>query len=95
MFVCNYKDYIFVIQVISLYKHNDFSHKVLEGVAALGSALSTISAPPAKVVSSWLTDQVNPAYWTPNHLCTVRDDGGSVIFVCFEFCCTLVYNPLS
>ncbi|XP_047501868.1 zinc finger FYVE domain-containing protein 1-like isoform X2 [Penaeus chinensis] len=44
--------------------------QVLEGVAALGSALSTISAPPAKVVSSWLTDQVNPAYWTPNHLCT-------------------------
>nr|XP_045608689.1 zinc finger FYVE domain-containing protein 1-like isoform X1 [Procambarus clarkii]XP_045608690.1 zinc finger FYVE domain-containing protein 1-like isoform X1 [Procambarus clarkii]XP_045608691.1 zinc finger FYVE domain-containing protein 1-like isoform X1 [Procambarus clarkii]XP_045608692.1 zinc finger FYVE domain-containing protein 1-like isoform X1 [Procambarus clarkii] len=44
--------------------------QVLEGVAALGSALSTISAPPAKVVSSWLTNQVNPAYWTPNHLCT-------------------------
>lgn len=44
--------------------------QVLEGVAALGNALSTISAPPAKVVSSWLTDQVNPVYWRPNHLCT-------------------------
>lgn len=46
--------------------------QVLEGVAALGSAISTISSPPAKVVSAWLTNQVNPAYWKPNHLCTVR-----------------------
>lgn len=44
--------------------------QVLEGVAALGSAISTISSPPAKVVSAWLTNQVNPAYWKPNHLCT-------------------------
>lgn len=44
--------------------------QVFEGVAALGSAITTISAPPARVVSSWLTDQVNPMYWTPNHLCT-------------------------
>ncbi|KAK4290957.1 hypothetical protein Pmani_036175 [Petrolisthes manimaculis] len=44
--------------------------QVLEGVAAIGSAISTISSPPAKVVSSWLTNQVNPVYWKPNHLCT-------------------------
>ncbi|MPC33322.1 Zinc finger FYVE domain-containing protein 1 [Portunus trituberculatus] len=43
---------------------------VLEGMAALGSAISTISTPPAKVVSAWLTNQVNPTYWKPNHLCT-------------------------
>lgn len=44
--------------------------QVLEGMAALGSALSTISAPPSRVVSSWITDQVNPAYWRPNNDCT-------------------------
>lgn len=44
--------------------------QVLEGMAALGSAISTISTPPAKVVSAWLTNQVNPTYWKPNHLCT-------------------------
>ncbi|KAG0716251.1 Zinc finger FYVE domain-containing protein 1 [Chionoecetes opilio] len=45
--------------------------QVLEGMAALGSAISTISSPPAKVVSAWLTNQVNPGYWKANHLCTV------------------------
>ncbi|XP_076068566.1 zinc finger FYVE domain-containing protein 1-like isoform X2 [Oratosquilla oratoria] len=43
--------------------------QVLEGVAALGSAISTISAPPTRAISSWLTDQVNPSYWKANHLC--------------------------
>ncbi|CAL4117346.1 unnamed protein product, partial [Meganyctiphanes norvegica] len=45
--------------------------QVLEGMAALGSALSTISAPPSRVVTSWITDQVNPIYWRPNNECII------------------------
>uniref|UniRef100_T1J9N5 FYVE-type domain-containing protein n=1 Tax=Strigamia maritima TaxID=126957 RepID=T1J9N5_STRMM len=42
------------------------ARKVLDGVSYLSSTVSSVSAKPTKMLTSWVTDQVAPAYWVPN-----------------------------
>ena len=39
---------------------------MVDGVTYLSEAVSSISAKPTKIVSSWVADQIAPTYWMPN-----------------------------
>lgn len=39
----------------------------------MAQSVSELSVKPAKAVTSWLTDQIAPAYWKPNSLILVSD----------------------
>jgi len=39
----------------------------------VAQSVSELSVKPAKAVTSWLTDQIAPAYWKPNSLISVSD----------------------
>lgn len=39
----------------------------------MAQSVSELSVKPAKAVTSWLTDQIAPAYWKPNSLISVSD----------------------
>lgn len=41
--------------------------KLLDGVNDLSGTVSSYSAAPTKTLTNWITDRVNPDYWTPNH----------------------------
>lgn len=38
----------------------------------ISQSVSDLSVKPAKAVTSWLTDQIAPTYWTPNSLILVQ-----------------------
>lgn len=40
--------------------------RLLDGVGSVAEAVSSVSALPAKTVTSWMSDQIAPNYWTPN-----------------------------
>ncbi|XP_036405696.1 zinc finger FYVE domain-containing protein 1-like isoform X1 [Megalops cyprinoides] len=46
------------------------AQRVLDGVTLVAQSVSELSVRPAKAVTSWLTDQIAPAYWKPNSLIT-------------------------
>lgn len=39
----------------------------------VAQSMSELSVKPAKAVTSWLTDQIAPAYWKPNSVILVSD----------------------
>nr|XP_040054814.1 zinc finger FYVE domain-containing protein 1-like isoform X2 [Gasterosteus aculeatus aculeatus] len=47
------------------------AQRLLDGVNLVAQSVSELSVKPAKAVSSWLTDQIAPAYWKPNSLISV------------------------
>ncbi|XP_043930604.1 zinc finger FYVE domain-containing protein 1 [Protopterus annectens] len=46
--------------------NNNAAQRLLDGVNFMAQSVSEISVKPTKVVTSWITDQIAPAYWTPN-----------------------------
>ncbi|KAK0137598.1 Zinc finger FYVE domain-containing protein 1 [Merluccius polli] len=44
------------------------AQRLLDGVNLVAQSVSELSVKPAKAVTSWLTDQIAPAYWKPNSL---------------------------
>ncbi|XP_041132472.1 zinc finger FYVE domain-containing protein 1-like [Polyodon spathula] len=46
--------------------NNNAAQRLLDGVNFMVQSVSELSVKPAKVVTSWLTDQIAPAYWRPN-----------------------------
>ncbi|XP_028677071.1 zinc finger FYVE domain-containing protein 1 [Erpetoichthys calabaricus] len=46
--------------------NNNAAQRLLDGVNFMAQSVSELSVKPAKVVTSWLTDQIAPAYWKPN-----------------------------
>lgn len=42
------------------------AQRVLDGVQYLSETMSSISAKPTKMLSSWMADKVAPSYWVPN-----------------------------
>jgi len=42
------------------------AQKVVDSVNYLSETVSTISAKPSKMISSWVADQIAPSYWVPN-----------------------------
>ncbi|KAK6297785.1 hypothetical protein J4Q44_G00323680 [Coregonus suidteri] len=63
--------------------NNNAAQRLLDGVNYISQSVSELSVKPAKAVTSWLTDQIAPAYWKPNSLilkcakCIQRGAGGS------------------
>lgn len=53
--------------------NNNAAQRLLDGVKYISQSVSELSVKPAKAVTSWLTDQIAPTYWTPNSLITVRN----------------------
>ncbi|KAL0969148.1 hypothetical protein UPYG_G00223150 [Umbra pygmaea] len=50
-------------------KDNSYAaRRLLDGVNFMAQSVSELSVKPAKAVTSWLTDQIAPAYWKPNSL---------------------------
>lgn len=49
------------------------AQRLLDGVNLVAQSMSELSVKPAKAVTSWLTDQIAPAYWKPNSLILVSD----------------------
>lgn len=52
--------------------NNNAAQRLLDGVSFISQSFSELSVKPTKAVTSWLTDQIAPAYWIPNSLITVR-----------------------
>uniref|UniRef100_A0A4W5KXS0 Zinc finger FYVE-type containing 1 n=1 Tax=Hucho hucho TaxID=62062 RepID=A0A4W5KXS0_9TELE len=48
--------------------NNNAAQRLLDGVNYISQSVSELSVKPAKAVTSWLTDQIAPAYWKPNSL---------------------------
>ncbi|XP_034018108.1 zinc finger FYVE domain-containing protein 1 isoform X2 [Thalassophryne amazonica] len=48
--------------------NNNAAQRLLDGVKFISQSVSELSLKPAKAVTSWLTDQIAPAYWKPNSL---------------------------
>ncbi|MGH0124442.1 UNVERIFIED_CONTAM: hypothetical protein FKN15_073057 [Acipenser sinensis] len=46
--------------------NNNAAQRLLDGVNFMAQSISELSVKPAKVVTSWLSDQIAPAYWRPN-----------------------------
>ncbi|RWS03710.1 Zinc finger FYVE domain-containing protein 1-like protein, partial [Dinothrombium tinctorium] len=42
------------------------AQRIVDGVNYFSETVSTISAKPSKMVSSWVADQIAPSYWIPN-----------------------------
>lgn len=53
--------------------NNNAAQRLLDGVKYISQSVSELSVKPAKAVTSWLTDQIAPAYWKPNSLILVRN----------------------
>lgn len=53
-------------------KDNSYAaQRLLDGVNLVAQSVSELSVKPTKAVTSWLTDQIAPAYWKPNSLIMV------------------------
>uniref|UniRef100_A0A6Q2YSC0 FYVE-type domain-containing protein n=1 Tax=Esox lucius TaxID=8010 RepID=A0A6Q2YSC0_ESOLU len=48
--------------------NSNAAQRLLDGVNFMAQSVSELSVKPAKAVTSWLTDQIAPAYWKPNSL---------------------------
>ena len=53
--------------------NNNAAQRLLDGVKYISQSVTDLSFKPAKAVTSWLTDQIAPTYWTPNSLILVPD----------------------
>lgn len=53
--------------------NNNAAQRLLDGVNLVAQSVSELGVKPAKAVTSWLTDQIAPAYWKPNSLIMVSD----------------------
>lgn len=53
--------------------NSNAAQRLLDGVNLVAQSVSELSVKPAKAVTSWLTDQIAPAYWKPNSLIMVSD----------------------
>nr|XP_020469604.1 zinc finger FYVE domain-containing protein 1-like isoform X2 [Monopterus albus] len=51
--------------------NSNAAQRLLDGVNLVAQSVSELSVKPAKTVTSWLTDQIAPAYWKPNSLILV------------------------
>ncbi len=49
--------------------------RLLDRVGDVAEAVGSVSAQPAKTISSWMSDQIAPKYWTPNSKILVRAVG--------------------
>nr|XP_033810989.1 zinc finger FYVE domain-containing protein 1-like isoform X2 [Geotrypetes seraphini] len=61
--------------------HHNAARRVLDGMSVVVQSVSEYSAQPMRTATSWLMDQVAPAYWRPNHEITA----------CFD--CKKVFDP--
>lgn len=52
--------------------NNNAAQRLLDGVKYISQSVSELSVKPAKAITSWLTDQIAPAYWKPNSLILVH-----------------------
>lgn len=48
--------------------NSNAARRLLDGVNYISQSVSELTVKPAKAVTSWLTDQIAPAYWKPNSL---------------------------
>lgn len=63
-----------ILQADGFLKDNsNAAQRLLDGVNLVAQSVSELSVKPAKAVTSWLTDQIAPAYWKPNSLILVSD----------------------
>ncbi|XP_069494721.1 zinc finger FYVE domain-containing protein 1 isoform X1 [Ambystoma mexicanum] len=46
--------------------NNNAAQRLLDGMNFMAQSVSEMSVGPTKAVTSWLTDQIAPAYWRPN-----------------------------
>ncbi|XP_061749814.1 zinc finger FYVE domain-containing protein 1-like isoform X2 [Nerophis ophidion] len=53
--------------------NSNAAQRLLDGVNLVAQSVSELSVKPAKAVTSWLTDQIAPAYWKPNSLILEND----------------------
>lgn len=71
--ICSTK-YALLLQSDGFLKDNgNAAQRLLDGVNLVAQSVSELSVKPAKAVTSWLTDQIAPAYWKPNSLILVSD----------------------
>ncbi|XP_063229334.1 zinc finger FYVE domain-containing protein 1-like isoform X2 [Bacillus rossius redtenbacheri] len=52
---------------VPLSSSQNAAQRVLDGVTYISEAVSSVSVPPTRVLSSWVADQIAPKYWKPNN----------------------------
>lgn len=58
---------VFSLQTDAFLKdNNNAAQRLLDGMNFMAQSVSELSLGPTKAVTSWLTDQIAPAYWRPN-----------------------------
>lgn len=55
--------------------NNNAAQRLLDGMNFMAQSVSELSLGPTKAVTSWLTDQIAPAYWRPNSQILVQCAG--------------------
>lgn len=77
--ICNHLS-SYLLKTLCFLQSNGFlkdnsnaAQRLLDGVNLVAQSVSELSVKPAKAVTSWLTDQIAPAYWKPNSLILVSD----------------------
>lgn len=66
--------------------NNNAAQRLLDGMNFMAQSVSELSLGPTKAVTSWLTDQIAPAYWRPNSQILVNSS------CCWEKLC-IAKNP--
>lgn len=62
--------------------NNNAAQRLIDGMNFMAQSVSELSLGPTKAVTSWLTDQIAPAYWKPNSQILVANS---------HYTCMLVY----
>lgn len=75
----------------SLKDNNNAAQRLIDGMNFMAQSMSELSLGPTKAVTSWLTDQIAPAYWKPNSQILVPSTS---IIICkyFLFFFTFVFS---
>lgn len=87
--------------------NNNAAQRLLDGMNFMAQSVSELSLGPTKAVTSWLTDQIAPAYWRPNSQILVNSNScreklciaktlfphpsGCIVF-CFLFYCSQPFS---
>ncbi|CAH0560662.1 unnamed protein product [Brassicogethes aeneus] len=51
----------------TLFGSQNTAQKVIDSVTSLSDVVASVGSQPTQVLGEWVTDKINPSYWTPNH----------------------------
>lgn len=74
--------------------NNNAAQRLLDGMNFMAQSVSELSLGPTKAVTSWLTDQIAPAYWRPNSQILVQWDSCPLCCIPSTACTACAFGPV-